>query len=216
MNLCAVNGQEFEAPTGLQTWGQLLDTLEQGVGPERAVVTAVRFRGVDQPSFREPDLLSQGLETAAPIDVDTCGAAALVAETVENVLANLAPFVEAMQQAADAFRSHDITDAQGRLIDVVVTLQTLTQLTAAVSQASVTPRTAQSERESATLLAQMGQSLESLVSATENEDWISVADILEYDVADLLPNWAAVLRALATSEQGLAADCRLPGRMAAA
>ena len=50
----AVNGLEYEALAGLKTWGQLLDALEQGVGTERVVVTAVRFAGVDQPSFREP------------------------------------------------------------------------------------------------------------------------------------------------------------------
>ena len=32
------------------------------------------------------------------------------------------------------FRSHDLADAHSRLADVVVTLQTLTKLTAAVSQ----------------------------------------------------------------------------------
>jgi len=51
MSICAVIGQEDEALAGLKTWGQLLNALEQGVDAERAVVTAVRFGGVDQPSF---------------------------------------------------------------------------------------------------------------------------------------------------------------------
>jgi len=212
MSICAVNGREYEALAGLKTWGHLLDALEQGVGRERAVVTAVRFRGVNQPSFREPLLLSQDLESGAPIDVDTCGAHALVAEAIEAALNGLGPLAEAAQQAADAFRSHDVANAHHRLADVVVTLQTLTQLTAAASQAGLTPRAAGSDDDSATLLARLGQSLESLITAAMNEDWISVADVLEYDITDVLPSWRAVLCALANPESGVDADRALPVR----
>lgn len=210
MITCAVNGREYEALAGLKTWGQLLDALEQGVGTERAVVTAVRFGGVDQPSFREPVLQTQDLEAGAPIDVDTCRARVLVEEAVEIALNGLAPLAQAAQQTADAFRSHDLADAHSRLADVVVTLQTLTKLTAAVSQAGLTPRTARTDDDSATLLERLGQSLEALITAATNEDWTSVADVLEYDMADLLPDWQAVLRALANPESGADADRGLP------
>ena len=45
-------------------------TLSAGRGPDRAIVTAVRFAGVDQPSFREPATLARDLRFAAPVDVD--------------------------------------------------------------------------------------------------------------------------------------------------
>jgi hypothetical protein len=210
MSICAVNGREYEAAAGLKTWGQLLDALEQGVGTERTVVTAVRFGGVDQPSFREPVLLTQALQTGAPIDVDTCQAQALVDEAVETALNGLARLALAAQQTADAFRSHDLADAHSRLADVVATLQTLTKLTAALGQAGLTPRTERSDDGSATLLERLSQSLESLITAATNEDWTSVADVLEYEVADLLPSWQAVLRALGNPESWADADRGLP------
>jgi hypothetical protein len=210
MSICAVNGREYEAAPGLKTWGQLLEALEQGVGTERTVVTAVRFGGVDQPSFRERVLLTRDLETGAPIDVDTCQAQALVDEAVETALNGLARLAPAAQQTADAFRSHDLADAHSRLADVVVTLQTLTKLTAALGQAGPSPRTARSDEGSATLIERLSQSLESLIAAATNEDWTSVADVLEYEVADLLPGWQAVLRALGSPESWADADRGLP------
>lgn len=213
MSICAVNGQEYKAPAGLKTWGQLLDALEQGVGTERTVVTAVRFGGVDQPSFREPVLLTRALEAGAPIDVDTCRADALVEEAVETALNGLVPLAKAAQRTADAFRSHDLADAHSRLCVVVVTLQTLTKLTAAVSQAGLTPRTARSDDDSTALLERLGQRLESLITAAMNEDWTSVADVLEYDMADLLPIWQAVLRALVNPVSGADVDRGLPVRL---
>jgi len=199
MNMCAVNGQEYLGLEGLKTWGQLLLALENGAGTDRAVVTAVRFAGVDQPSFREPDLLGTVLETAVPIDVETIPSRELIAEAVETGLNDIAPLLEAAQQTADAFRCHDIADAQVRLGEVVTTLQALTQLTAAVIQADLLPEGANVKRQSSALLQRLGGDLEALVTAAGNEDWITVADVLEYDIAELLPEWVTVLRTLAPS-----------------
>ena len=210
MSICAVNGREYEAAAGLKTWGQLLDALEQGVGTERTVVTAVRFGGVDQPSFRERVLLTRDLETGAPIDVDTCQAQALVDEAVETALNGLARLAPAAQQTADAFRSHDLADAHSRLADVVITLQTLTKLTAAIGQGGLAPRTARTDDDREALLERLGQNLETLITAAMNEDWTSVADVLEYDMADLLPSWQAVLRALVNPESWADVERGLP------
>ena len=199
MSHCAVNGQEYEAPAGLKTWGQLLESLEQGSGTERAVVTAVRFAGVDQPSFRDPVLLGQDLTAGDPIEVDTCRTGALLNEAVAAALHGLTPLADAARQTADAFRSHDLDDAHTRLAEVVVTLQALTGLTAAVHSSGLTPTSLRPD-DSTRLLQQLGQVLEVLVTAATNEDWTSVADVLEYDLADLLPSWQAVLRALASPD----------------
>jgi hypothetical protein len=44
-------------------------------------------------------------------------------------------------------------------------------------------------------------SLGALIDFDVNEDWISVADVLEYEIADLLPHWAAVMRAAGDARQ---------------
>jgi len=193
MNTCATNGQEHEAPEGLRTWGQLLDAFEQGIGSEREVVTAVRFGGVDQPSFREHASQSRAPQVSGPVDVETCQAHALVEEAVEAALNGLAPLANAARQTAEAFRSHDLADAHSRLADLVATLQSLTTLTAAVSQARLTPNPTPSDDGSASLPEWLGPSLDALIAAETDEDWISVADILEYEIADLLPSWEVVL-----------------------
>lgn len=42
--------------------------------------------------------------------------------------------------------------------------------------------------------------LETLISAQASEDWVTVADILEYDVEPAIRRWAAVLEDLSSSE----------------
>ena len=70
MSMCAVHGQEYEALEGLNSCGEL-PALDHGVAPERAVVTVLRTQDVDQPSFRDPVLMTPGSEADGPIDAES-------------------------------------------------------------------------------------------------------------------------------------------------
>ena len=193
MSTCKVNGSEHEAEPGLKTWGQLLMALERGDGLERAVVTAARFGGVDQPTFREAPLLALDLETVAPIDVETTAARKLVAAARQTALDGLEALATAARATADAFRLHDLPRAHRGLVDFVTTFRLLTSLTAAVGRTDIAAGDARLDAEGAEFLERLRVSLESLIAFDVNEDWISVADVLEDEIADVLPRWAAVL-----------------------
>jgi hypothetical protein len=210
MCICIVNGLECEAQTGLETWGQLLDALERGDGPERAIVTAVRFEGVDEPSFRDASVLTRDLGTAHGVDVDTCAAGDLVASAIETAREGLGPLAVAARQTADAFRSHDLPRAHRGLADFVLTLQTLTRLTAAVNHMGRTCAAVDPEAQGTEVLECLRVGLESLVALNMSQDWISVADVLEYEMAELLPRWNEMLYAIGQSHgaQGVGAGAR--------
>jgi hypothetical protein len=192
MSVCTVNGQPFDLPAGMKTWGQLLDDLEQGADAARTVVTAVRFSGVDQPSFREAMVQSLELATQAPIDVETCQAGVLLTEAAATALQAVDALAVAIQDSAEEFRCHHIADANGRLTEITLCLQNLTGMTDAIAQAAARSE-AQGATDRAALLAGLNQGLEALVDAMTREDWIGVADVLTYDLADLLPSWRGFL-----------------------
>jgi hypothetical protein len=194
MSMCTVNGSEHKAGSGLETWGQLLAALEQGDGANRPVVTAVRFAGVDQPTFRDPSLLALDLHAAAPVDVETFMAGELVASARQAVLSGLDALTTAARVAADAFRLHDLPRAHRRLVDFVATFRLLTTLADAVGHVDVPAADRGLGQGGAAFMGRLSASLESLVAFNENEDWISVADVLEYEIADTLPQWAAAIK----------------------
>jgi hypothetical protein len=193
MSICVVNGQNYDVPVDLKTWGQLLEALERGADDARIVVTAVRFGGVDVASFRDPMLQTLELDTHGPIDVDMCPGAVLVKEAIDTALSGIDALAVAIQHAAEAFRCHDLSDANSRLAELASTLQNLTALTEAISQSESAPDS-RCGTDKTVLLAALNQGLEALVDAATSEDWISVADVLEYDLTDLLPAWRAVLQ----------------------
>jgi hypothetical protein len=193
MSICTVNGLAHEFDAGLKTWGQLLTTLERGEGPDRTVVAAVRFAGVDQPTFREPESLGLKIRSNAPIDVELSTATQLISVAKEAVLGGLDAMAESARQAAESFRLHDLSRAHRGLADLVATFQLLTTLTAAVDRAGDSDRTVP-DAPAAECLDRLNASLGALIDFDMSEDWLSVADVLEYEIADLLPQWAAVIR----------------------
>ena len=44
-----------------------------------------------------------------------------------------------------------------------------------------------------TTIAELSSHVDSLITAQRNEDWVAVADILQYDVEPTLSNWRPVL-----------------------
>jgi hypothetical protein len=195
MSMCTVNGLAHDVQAGLKTWGQLLATLERGEGMDRVVVAAVRFAGVDQPTFGEPECLDLDLDGIAPIDVEVSTTGDLIASARETALGSLDALAESARQAADAFRLHDLSHAHSRLADFVTAFQLLHSLTVAVGHSDASSSPSAAETPGSEFLQRLNTSLAALIDFDVNEDWISVADVLEYEIADLLPHWAAVIRA---------------------
>jgi hypothetical protein len=130
----------------------------------------------------------------APIDVEL-STGDESASGRESVLRALDALVDAAHEAAGAFRLHSLSYAQRQLSDLVATFQLLTVLIDEVGRASSPSGRSEGNAAGADVLERLNLSLGALVDFNVNEDWISVADVLEYEIADLLPRWAAVIRA---------------------
>ena len=192
MTVYCVNGLAHEAGYDLKTWGDLLARLEEGTGPERAVVTAVRFGGVDEPSYREEDVLQRGLDSLEDVDIEATQASELIDSAVSAAAEGLGPLADNARDAADAFRRHDLDIARAALAEVVDSLQMLTAVTAAIARLDENGPVAGGDAEA--FLLRLGRCLEALVEGNANEDWIGVADVLEYELADLIPAWQPAVR----------------------
>lgn len=191
-----INGQEKLADLTFETWGQLLRWLETAQGPHRSVVTAVRFDRVDEPSFRTPPALSRRLQELGAIDLDMCAVGSLIASSVDIALEGLTPLADSARFVGRAFRRHDLAAAQHDVSELVAALQALATLTSAIADASGIAEQWTAERGVGGAVESLRASLESLVRAAEQQDWIAAADVLEHEIAAALPGWSSVLHAL--------------------
>jgi hypothetical protein len=198
MTRVVVDGVEQTATADHETWGELLATIEGDLASAGQAVTATRFDGVDTPTYRSPDRLAQPLASLESIEVETVATAALLRQGLSEAAGALETLCAAASRIGVDFRGHDVKSANKELVSLAQSLGTLVTLIGVVGQAldvdfdtfSVSGGSAKA------LFEETGSQIGSLVQAQQDQDWVTVADALEYDVSPTLGRWRELLTAL--------------------
>jgi hypothetical protein len=181
-----------------KTWGDFLRGLDEALEPDGRVVTVVRFDGVAQPSFRDPEFAFRRLSTLDVLEVETEAAAEVLASTAATARAGVAVIAHSVREMADTFRGTDVGGANERLAEVAGVIGQLTLLTAALSKAAGTDLDVLDcgPVSGADIVDAVGGRLEQLLGAQEARDWFAAADCLEFDLAPAIDRWRLVFDAL--------------------
>jgi hypothetical protein len=193
-----VNGQPIPLESGQNTWADVLAAVDAGAAAEGHLVTAVRFGGVDQPSFRDADLGTTSVPDAGGIEVETVPRARLLRMTLGTAGLSLPDIATGACRAATAYRMGQLADAHQQLGTLLATVRTLVELTLASAAAAGTdlhdlPCGADT---AAGILGATGVVLDTLAQHQRVEDWVAVADELEYALAPALLGWNVVFEAM--------------------
>jgi hypothetical protein len=191
---CLVNDIPETLDFRPETWGALLAGLDRRAGASRRVVTAVRFDGVDQPSFRHPELDGLALDRIARIDVDAEDAGALLRAAVDAATDSLPELVAGVGETAAALRG-EAPGAQAQLGTLVVALQSLMSLTVAAGTAADISYGADAGADAVVRGAclRIEAALATLVERQTDGDTRAVADALDQHLAPAVAGWTDVL-----------------------
>jgi hypothetical protein len=179
-------------------WGELLTGLEKSANERGEVVTAVRFDGVDEPTFGEPAAFDRALDDVQLIELET----ATPSDLLDDALAQGALASEALAAAAGqigtAFRGADITGANLRMAEFGNGIRSIVWIltTAAAARHLSLDLMVSNGRSLSDQLVELTDQLASIVEAQQAEDWLTVADILEYDFKPSLLAWQLVFEGL--------------------
>ena len=195
----SVNGADAPIENGLQTWGDLVASLDARLSRSRHIVTMVRLDGVEEPAFRDPDLCASHLSLFRRIEIETGEPQMLARRSLGEAAAALAEIGSATQSAASQFRLGDIEAAEKGLEQVSQSLLMVLRIVAAAGLAL------RRELESpdrhgmsvGTLTNQLGGLLGTLIDAQRDDDWLRVAVLLEDELVPVMSRWQRALAAIA-------------------
>lgn len=198
MSEVLVNAQAIEPETGPKTWSELLTAVEARAAAQGEVVTAVRFGGVDQPSFRPSGFDDRPVASLGRVEIDTMPRARLLSLTLGTAGRSLPDVAAGACQAAGAFRRGDEVEGHRQLSVLLATIRTLVELALASATAAGTDLAELScgDESASAVLGAAGVVLDSLAQQQRAEDWVALADGLEYDLAPAILQWGAVFEAM--------------------
>jgi hypothetical protein len=179
-----INQREEMLSNVPEFWGDLLRRLEDDAAARGELVSAVRFDGVDDPSFPDPSRRGRPLSEVGTIEVETETPHALVQSALTEGESSAQTLAAAALAAANAFRTGDASTGNARLADFGEGVRFLIAiLDTVVTALNVTLDSLESDGRPVTAhLAELMKQLESMIAAQQSRDWATVADILEYEL----------------------------------
>jgi hypothetical protein len=197
MSHVILNGAPYTAAEAA-SWGELLRAIDHETAASGAIVGAVRFDGVDEPGFREPAVLVRALDTDLIVEIETETPGALLERILDEGTSSLPALERSARALADGFRGRDTTSALRDLVQLGESLMNLVALLAASAAAVGVPIESLmlDGQPVGPVLSGLDAALVPLVEAQAASDFITVADVLEYDVAPAIPRLGAVIEAL--------------------
>ena len=193
-----LNGTAFVPSSPVPSWGPLLAAVDRHVEPTGEIVAAVRFDGVDEPGFRDRALLDLVLGHELIVEIDTLRPDDLLAGVLDEASRSLPALAASALALASALRGAQVEHAARGLGQLGESISSLVQLVVAAATARRLPLEALQTREGPAMpqLRALDAQLAPLLEAQRAGDWITVADILEYDLAPQMARFDAIIDAL--------------------
>jgi hypothetical protein len=194
-----INGINLPVHPGLHTWQDLLHELESKHLGQGKRINSVRFDGDEVLQFRETECLNRSLQHLGEIQVQATPMEDMVKSAVIEAEGYLITLQTSLVEVAEVFRHQLANDANSKLSQVFEGIKMLAALLQGV-ELSLSGQYQQGPTSVAQVLAEMGPTLESLIESQGQQDWILVADILEFE---LLANLTGFEQSLAAFKQRL-------------
>ena len=198
MSHVILNGAPYAANPALGSWGDLLDEVDRDIATSGTIVGSVRFDGVDEPGFREPAILIRPLETDLIVEIDTESPGALLGRVLDEAAASLPALEQSTLTIAEGFRAADVTPASQGLVQLAESLMNLVALVAAASAAAGIPvgHLSLNGESVGGALTDLDAALGPMLEAQAARDYITVADVLEFEVGPSIRPLGSVIDAL--------------------
>ena len=193
-----LNGSAFIPPTPVPSWGPLLDAVDSHVAPTGEIVAAVRFDGVDEPGFRDAAVLGLVLGHELIVEIETLHPRVLLGRVLDEASASLPVLAASCGELAAVLRGAQVEAAVRGLGQLAQSLSNLVQLVAvsAAARGLALENLQTADGPALPVLRALDAQLTPLLEAQRAGDWITVADVLEYDIAPVMPTFDAILDAL--------------------
>ena len=164
-----------------QTWGDLLEILDEQATREGMLLTGARIDGVDVPAFRDPSMTVQRLTAVGRVDVDAATPAVLIRQCLLDSVSSLEELAALVGRLGALYRTDRVAGSHQALAALACELNELTSLVSTlegplkidVKSVTVNGMTAHQHVD-----ALVG-ALDALLDARESKNWMMVAHVLE-------------------------------------
>jgi hypothetical protein len=187
-----LDGRAYGGPKSAKTLGDLLADADTHLARNGRIVTGLRLDGVDEPAFREAQVIEASPAAFDEIAIESGTPADLAGRCLAEAAGALVGLAGAAEGLAMRYRLGELAVANRELAQITEGIGTALAITGAASLGLGLDLTSQetSEGTLGALAATTTQALDRLIRAQIDAEWETTADLLEGTLAPVLRRWA--------------------------
>ena len=186
-----LNDFEISVPAGLHTWGDVLEWIEGNELQSGQCITKVLMGEREQVHYRTKPLCDQPLTSVGFVKVESGDFDTVVTESLAELEDELGRAIGATGEIVRLFENRQPREAYERLASLLDSMRLFVAILSEDLGWVDDPQAGISTKEFSTNLE---KALEQLIAAQQNGFWVSVCDVLEYEIAPILEAWQRVVQ----------------------
>jgi hypothetical protein len=183
-----VNDTRMNPPSEAVTWGDLLDWVETQYLKSGQCITRVAFEGSEEIHYRKPAVCGQDIQGIGSIHIESGEFDAVVRESFSELQGELQAALASTRDIIQSFENRDEEVAYVQLAQLLDSVRIFYML---FSEDLGWADSSEQERIQQT--AVLENAIKQLITAQENRFWVSVCDVLEYELTPVLEAWLSTV-----------------------
>ena len=181
-----INDSRINVPVEISTWGDLLDWIETDHLKAGQCITHVYLGGNESLNYRDPLVCGKEIAEVTPVAIKTGDFDSVVRESMEELDHEIKASLTSVSQIIHLLENRKEEDAYMRLAHLLDSVRIFFTIFSEDLGWIESPDAEISRKESS---AALERALTQLVKAQENHYWVSICDVLEYEIVPILESW---------------------------
>ncbi len=188
-----VNGKEETVSHMGETLGDLLLHIEKEGLPQGNVVRSIKIDGQES-SPDSPEAQKTPLSEIATLEVEISTLSDIINKNIENADAYLIRLIPGIEKSVELFRMGNEQEANKFFINIIDGIDWLSQVLDMILTAkAISPDTVFDGKSIQDRRASLMGLTQQMVDANKNQDWVLLADLLEYEILPYYQEWSNLL-----------------------
>ena len=188
-----VNGKEETVSHMGETLGDLLLHIEKEGVPQGNVVRSIKIDG-EKSSPDSPEAQKTPLSEIATLEVEISTLSDIINKNIENADAYLIRLIPGIEKSVELFRIGNEQEANKFFINIIDGIDWLSQVLDMILTAkAISPDTVFDGKSIQDRRASLVGLTQQMVDANKNQDWVLLADLLEYEILPYYQEWSDLL-----------------------
>ena len=174
-----IDETKINLPSDIATWGDLLDWVETKQLKPGKCITRVMIHGEEELQYRQPSLCNRGIQDVGQVQIEVGEFDAVVKETLSELQGEIALALENTHDIIKQFENRADERAHTQLAHLLDSIRIFFSVFSEdLGWVNAPDNTANLE-----------SAIRQLIVAQENRFWVSICDVLEYEIIPILESW---------------------------